>query len=274
MHTTFAAFGTPPTAGDALLVGLDDPAPNCAVRIEFDGRVEGIGVNPSRPPLVWEAWTGEEWTECLLGLDETGGLNRSGAVIVHVPGEHQPSVIGGDRAGWLRARVVQPEEGQPPYTEAPMVHGLTACTVGGTADALHGEIVAAETLGESEGVPGQSFTVSRAPILAGADPIVEIGSADGWQEWTLVDHFAASAPHDRHFVLDASNGVVSRTAGCAGTARCRRWASRCGSAATSPAAARPATSPPARSTRSSRPSRSWRAWRTCVRRRAVSPARR
>jgi predicted phage baseplate assembly protein len=208
MHTTFAAFGSPPTVDDALLVGLDDPAPNCAVRIEFDGRVEGIGVNPSRPPLVWEAWTGQEWTECLLGLDETGGLNRSGAVIVHVPGEHQPSVIGGDRAGWLRARVVQPEEGQPPYTEAPMVHGLAACTVGGTAEALHGEIVAAETLGESEGVPGQSFTVSRAPILAGADPIVEIGSADGWQEWTLVDHFAASAPHDRHFVLDASNGVV------------------------------------------------------------------
>ncbi|HEY3754479.1 MAG TPA: putative baseplate assembly protein [Pseudonocardiaceae bacterium] len=210
MHTAFAAFGTPPTVHDALLVGLDDPAPQCAVRIEFDGRVEGIGVNPRRPPLVWEAWTGDKWTECALGLDETGGLNRSGAVVVHVPAGHDASVVGGDRAGWLRARVVEPEEGQRSYTEPPLVHGLTACTVGGTTDALHGEIVRAEVLGESEGVPGQAFTVSRAPILGGAGaPVVETGSPDGWQEWTQVDHFAASAPTDRHFVLDAFNGIVS-----------------------------------------------------------------
>ncbi len=210
MRTPFAAFGTPPTTGDALLVGLDDPAPHCVVRVEFDGRVEGIGVNPSRPPLVWQAWTGDDWAECPVSLDETGGLNRSGAVLVHVPGEHRASVVGGARAGWLRARVTEPDDGQPPYTEPPLVHGLTACTVGGTTDAMHGEVVAVELLGESEGVPGQSFPVSRAPILAGVGaPVVETGSPGGWQQWTQVDNFADSSPTDRDFVLDAVNGIVA-----------------------------------------------------------------
>jgi predicted phage baseplate assembly protein len=209
MRTAFAAFGTSPTPGDALLLGLDDPAPDCVIRVEFDGRVEGIGVNPSRPPLVWEAWTGADWTECPVSLDETGGLNRSGAVLVHVPGDHQASVVGGTRAGWLRAVVTEPEDGQPPYTETPLVHWLTACTVGGTTEVMHGEVVPAELLGESEGVPGQSFTVSRAPILAGAGAVVvETGSPDGWLRWTQVDHFAGSSPTDRHFVLDAVNGIV------------------------------------------------------------------
>jgi predicted phage baseplate assembly protein len=200
MNARFAAFGTPPTERDALLVGLDDPAPGCAIRIDFDGQVDGVGVNPKRPPLVWEAWTGQGWAECLVTLDETGGLNRSGSVIVHVPA---------GRAAWLRARVVEPEEGQPPYTAPPVVHGMTACTVGGTTDVLHGDIVRAEALGESEGVPGQGFTVSRSPILAGAgDPVVETSDEDGWQEWTRVEHFAASTATDRHFVLDAGSGEV------------------------------------------------------------------
>jgi predicted phage baseplate assembly protein len=209
MNAVFAAFGTPPTEQDTLLVGLDDPAPGAAVRVDFDGHVDGVGVNPKRPPLVWEAWTGRGWSRCHVSLDETGGLNRSGSVIVHVPPGHDASVVSGDRAGWLRARVVAPEDGQPPYTAPPVVHGLTACVVGGTTEALHGDIVPVEALGESEGVPGQSFTAARSPMLAGAgEPIVETSDEAGWQEWRRVEHFAASEADDRHFVLDAGSGEV------------------------------------------------------------------
>jgi predicted phage baseplate assembly protein len=207
--TPFAMFGDPPTQDDALLIGLDDPAPRCAIRIDFDGRVEGIGVNPEHPPLVWEAWAGQEWTACEVTLDETGGFNRPGAVIVHLPPDHGVSVIDGDRAAWLRARVIEPEEGQPPYTASPLVRGLTACTVGGTTVAVHGEIVTQEELGVSEGVPGQSLRLSRTPVLAGAaTPIVEVSSDEGWQEWIQVADFADSGPDDRHFVLDSCSGLV------------------------------------------------------------------
>jgi predicted phage baseplate assembly protein len=207
--THFPAFGTPPQAGDALLLGLSDPVPGCAVRLDFRGHAEGVGVNPGQPPLVWEAWAGEGWAGCETGTDPTGGLNRSGAITVHVPGGHTASVIGGERAGWLRARVTDPAEGQPPYSASPVIEALTACTVGGTCGAIHAEIVSGELLGESEGVPGQQFALARRPVLAGAAaPVVETSSGDGWQEWTQVEHFAESSAGDRHFVLDAVSGLV------------------------------------------------------------------
>ncbi|HWF80317.1 MAG TPA: putative baseplate assembly protein [Streptosporangiaceae bacterium] len=205
----FPAFGAPPRIGDELLLGLDGAVPGCAVRLDFRGSVRGVGVNPKHPPLVWEAWTGDEWTECEVGEDGTGGLNTPGQVVVHVPVGHDTSVISGDQAGWIRARVVEPEEGQPPYTDSPVVESLVACTIGGTAEAINADVVVAEQLGEAEGVPGQQFAVRRKPVLAGYDrPIVETSSQDGWQEWTAVEHFAESGPDDRHFLLDAVSGLV------------------------------------------------------------------
>ncbi|HLI38342.1 MAG TPA: putative baseplate assembly protein [Streptosporangiaceae bacterium] len=207
--TGFPVFGTPPRTGDVMLLGLSDAVPGCAVRLDFRGHVEGVGVNPDHPPLVWEAWTGEEWTGCETGADGTGGLNKPGTITVHMPAGHVTSVIGGDRAGWLRARVTDPADGQPPYSASPAVEALTACTVGGTCEAIHAEITRHEVLGESDGVPGQQFALTRSPVLAGAGaPVVETSSEDGWQEWTQVEHFAGSSATDRHFVLDAVSGLV------------------------------------------------------------------
>jgi predicted phage baseplate assembly protein len=208
----FPMFGDPPADDDALLLGLDDPAPCCAIRVDFDGRVEGIGVNPEHPPLTWEAWTGQEWTACEVTLDETGGFNRPGVVIVHVPSGHDVSVIDEERAGWLRARVVEPDPGQPRYSRPPMVRRLSACTVGGTVTAVHGEVVPQEELGVSEGVPGQSLPLSRTPVLAAAvAPVVEVSSVEfsageGWREWIQVADFADSGPDDPDF--DACSGLV------------------------------------------------------------------
>lgn len=205
----FAVFDEPPQLDDALLIGLRDPAPSCAVRVDFDGETSGVGVNPKYPPLVWEAWTGDDWEECLVTTDETGGFNRPGRIVVHVPAHHEASVIDEQHAGWLRVRVIEPLPGQAAYSSSPVVRSMAAGTVGATAAAVHGEIVEYEELGESEGVPGQRFDLSRAPVLAGAHPAtLEVATDDGWQEWTRVDGFAASGPGDRHFVLDWVAGQV------------------------------------------------------------------
>jgi predicted phage baseplate assembly protein len=207
--TPFPAFAEPPEVGDEILFGLDAEVGRCAVRLEFDGRVDGLGVNPDRPPLEWAAWTGEDWSPCEVDKDGTGGLNRSGSVVLHVPSGHRFSVLDGARAGWLRARIVAPEEGQAAYTASPAVLGLSACTVGATGDAINADVVTDETLGESEGVPGQLFELLSSPVLAGVgEPVVEVSSEDGWQHWSQVEHFAASGPTDRHFVLDAFAGEV------------------------------------------------------------------
>jgi predicted phage baseplate assembly protein len=179
------------------------------VRLDIGARVEGVGVHPDHPPLVWEAWTGDGWSECLVSSDSTLALNTDGRVLVHVPPEHEASVINGVRAGWLRARVIEVPEDFPQYSASPPITSLAASTVGGTVPAIHAEIVEAELLGESDGSPGQVFPVERSPILAGAGaPVVESMSDAGWLEWEQVEHFADSGPDDRHYVLDAVGGSV------------------------------------------------------------------
>lgn len=193
-----ACFSPVPQPGDALLVGLSDPVPSCAVAFRVECDVEGIGVDPDDPPLVWEAWTGETWTRCGVERDETGGLNRPGDIVLHVPPDHVASVLSGQRAGWLRARVVEAGVGKPDYSVSPTVRVASACTVGGTIGAVHGRTVRGEVLGSSQGVAGQRFRVAQGPVVPGVPAVVEV---DG-TPWTLVDDLAAAGPRDRHVVLE------------------------------------------------------------------------
>jgi predicted phage baseplate assembly protein len=205
----FPAFDEPPRLSDALLIGLRSAVGGCAVRLDFIGETHGIGVNPRHPPLVWEAWTGADWAECELSTDETGGLNRSGRIVLHVPDAHEASLIDEEYAGWLRVRVIEPLPGQAGYSSAPLVRRLAAGTVGGTVASVNAEIIEDEELGVSEGVAGQRFAVARRPVLGGVEPaVLQVGRADGWQTWRQVDNFAASGPTDQHFVLDAVAGEV------------------------------------------------------------------
>ncbi|MFE0046120.1 putative baseplate assembly protein, partial [Streptomyces albireticuli] len=94
-------FQPRPEPGDALLFGLPAAVPRCVVAVRLDSRVEGVGVDPRQPPLVWEAWDGARWSGCETGTDTTGGLNRPGEILVYVPAGHVASVVAGTRAGWL-----------------------------------------------------------------------------------------------------------------------------------------------------------------------------
>ncbi|MFE6188182.1 putative baseplate assembly protein [Streptomyces sp. NPDC056465] len=201
------AFQAAPQPGDALLFGLPTAVPRCVVAVNLDSRVEGIGVDPRQPPLVWEAWDGGGWQVCETGEDSTGGLNRPGEVIVYVPAGHTASVIGGTRAGWLRCRVTEAEPGQPFYSESPTVREASVFTVGGTMTVEHAETETDVPLGTSEGVAGQRFRLGRPPVLLDREPpVVEASSAEGWQRWDVVEHFGRSGPADRHVQVDATTG--------------------------------------------------------------------
>ncbi|WP_035791605.1 putative baseplate assembly protein [Kitasatospora mediocidica] len=210
LEISFPAFGDGrPGPGDALLVGLSDPAPRCLVRIDLECHIQGIGVDPDHPPLRWEAWDGLAWAACELQQDDTGGLNRPGSVVLQLPDRHEASVLDGRRAGWLRAVVVPAVDDLPGYSASPVIDAMSACVVGGTVPAVHAELVGEDVIGTAEGVPGQRLSLSQAPVvLSAAEPILETSSADGWEAWSRVDHFAASGPEDRHFVLDATTGTV------------------------------------------------------------------
>jgi predicted phage baseplate assembly protein len=209
LSVSFPAFGSPPSIGDSLYVGLTEAVPSNCVRLHFRCTIEGVGVDPDFPPLVWEAWDGAGWSACDVGIDQTGGLNRDGYIDVHVPRTHVIGVRHEQRAGWLRARVIEPVEDQPAYSSSPTVHGLVAGTVGGTADAVHADVVESEILGESEGVPGQLFKLQRVPVVGGAGTAeMDVSTEDGWQTWTEVAHFAQSGPDDHHYTFDPVFGEV------------------------------------------------------------------
>ena len=209
----FLCFDRRPRTDDALLVGLSQAVPACVVVLRFECQIEGVGVDPADPPIVWEAWDGEAWARCELEDDGTGGFNQDGDVVLHVPAGHAASIIGRRRAGWLRCRVVPSRRGQPGYTDSPRIDRAAAYTIGGTTDVVHAEVVRAELLGRSEQVPGQRFALQRRPVVPAEEPLVleVVGDAAGngsLEEWERVDHFADSGPEDRHFVLDEVVGEL------------------------------------------------------------------
>ncbi|MFF2330440.1 MULTISPECIES: putative baseplate assembly protein [unclassified Streptomyces] len=203
-------FDTAPAPGDALYVGLSAAVPSGVVVLRLDCAVEGVGVDPLRPPLLWEAWDGSAWTACEVEKDDTGGFNRSGELILHLPEGHTPAVVVRRTGGWLRCRLVEAAPGQPTYMASPVVRRITAFTIGATVGAVHAETVTDEVLGAAEGVPGQTLTVSRPPVVPG-DFVVEVADPAGGPhstEWTRVDDFAHSGPDDRHITLDPNSGRV------------------------------------------------------------------
>ncbi|MFF8715143.1 putative baseplate assembly protein [Streptomyces sp. NPDC015184] len=203
-------FDTTPAPGDALYVGLSTAVPSGVVALRLDCAVEGVGVDPLRPPLLWEAWDGSAWTACEVEKDDTGGFNRSGELILHLPQGHTPAVVVRRTGGWLRCRLVEAEPGQPTYMAPPVVRRITAFTIGATVGAVHAETVTDEVLGPAEGVPGQTFTVSRPPVVPG-EFVVEVADPSAGPrgtEWTRVDDFAHSGPDDRHITLDPNSGRV------------------------------------------------------------------
>lgn len=205
----FEAFGTPPKVDDALLFGLDQPAPGLAIALQLECEVRGVGVDPLDPPTVWEAWNGHDWSRCDLVRDRTGGFNQPGEVVVIVPRSHVASVEGDERAGWLRCRIIEREPGVPTYKVAPLIRAAAAATVGGVVTALHARTVDDEVLGLSEGVPGQAFTLQEGPVVDdGAPFVVEVGNGSGWDEWTEVDSFADSDELSHHVMVDRARATV------------------------------------------------------------------
>lgn len=200
-------FSARPEPGDAFLIGLSNPVPSCTVVLRLDCQIEGVGVDPDNPPLVWEAWTGMDWTDCEVERDDTRALNSAGNIVLHVPAAHASSPVGDERAAWLRCRLLEAHEGEPFYSASPEIADVATFTIGGTVGASHAAIVENEQIGVSEGVPGQRFLLDRRPVVPGRrSRVLEASTAHGWEEWAEVTSFANSSNTSRHFMLDQVAG--------------------------------------------------------------------
>ena len=209
--------GEPMTPGDAFYLGFENSLAGNALRLDVEASVEGIGVNPTRPPLVWESWQGEGWVAAtipeLLGpgeiADSTGGLNRDGSLTLLLAGEHEPLTLGGVRAHWIRARLLSPTPDRPAYRASPQLRRVRARTMGATVLAEHSEAVVDDILGKSTGRADQRFRCSRVPVLPREEhETVQVEQQGEWQEWIEVSDFVDSERDDRHFAWDSFTGEI------------------------------------------------------------------
>jgi predicted phage baseplate assembly protein len=198
-----------PRPGDAFYLGFDGSLAGNVLRLDVGATIEGLGVDPRRPPLVWEVWAGEGWAPCTVHEDSTGGLNRDGTIVLLVPLAHVPLTLGNRREHWLRARLTPSDAGQPTYRTSPRIRTLAIRSLGGTVPAEHAHTATMEVLGRSDGSPDQRFQVANTPVLR-REPgeTVRIVTDDGAEEWTEVDDFTSSLASDRHFVWDSASGGI------------------------------------------------------------------
>lgn len=194
---------------DALYLGFAETLAGLVLRLSVEASAEGIGVDPRKPPLSWEVFTSEGWIRTRVLADTTGGLNRNGSIELLIPPAHEPLTVAGSRCYWLRVRLLDPVKGQPTYRASPQLGAVVALAVGGTVEAEHAATVGQESIGRSNGLPGQVFTVSRTPVLPRrSEETVRVVDLEGAVSWTEVADFTGSTPQDRHFVWDGGSGEV------------------------------------------------------------------
>lgn len=200
-----------PQPDDCFYLGFESALAGNALELNVTGPIQGIGIDPKRPPLVWEVSVDDVWVPCHLveGSDTTGGLNCEGRLVLLIPPRHDRLTLGSTSAFWLRARLIPAAAGQPEYQASPQITSIAAATIGGSITAEHSERVGVEEVGTSTGRPGQVFRVQHAPILPRhEDERVLVIIDDDSAPWLTVPDFIDSGAQDTHVVWDPTTGEI------------------------------------------------------------------
>ena len=199
----------PISPGDAMYLGFADSLAGSLIRLTVSASIEGIGVDPTDPPISWEVWSGQTWLQAQVQGDSTGGLNRDGHILLALPAAMEAISLGGTRAFWLRGRLRAARADQASYRASPRIASLTVDTLGGTVPAEHAVVVGQEPVGRSDGTADQVFNLRQAPVLPRRDgERVRVVTLTETTEWSEVEDFTGSGPTDRHYVLDGATGEI------------------------------------------------------------------
>jgi predicted phage baseplate assembly protein len=210
-------FSEVPQVDDALYFGFANDLSHHVLGFDVDfDPAGGAGIDPSLPPYLWEASTGDDarWQPCRVELDTTKGMNVGGRIMLHVPQLGRLSV-NKHTAYWIRVKVRaigtrDAEDGMRPYRVSPRLRKLAAASWGAAVVASHAQAVTEEFLGRSDGTPGQRFRLQQTPILPRQPGETLWLQAEGQepQAWQEVRDFATSGARERHFTLDSVDGEV------------------------------------------------------------------
>ncbi len=207
-------FSDVPKPNDALYLSLGADLSNhvLVLRLACE-EAGGQGVDPTRPPIIWETWQGGSgWLPCDLEVDETGGFNYpQGDVVLRLP-RMERARLNKTVAYWLRCRLTSAQSSEG-YRVPPKLESIEAMSRGGSVWARQASTATREVLGFSDGEPGQQFTLLQTPVLAShADTPLQLRvepPGEAAQLWSEVRDFSRSAADDQHFVVDAISGQLT-----------------------------------------------------------------
>jgi predicted phage baseplate assembly protein len=216
-------FSALPNVDDALYFGFENDLSNhiLGFDLEFDA-AGGAGIDPTLPPYLWEASaptsgrdeSARHWTRCDVDVDTTRGMNIPGQIRIHLPAMGKYNTAGKE-IYWVRARIreinqAEQQQGMRPYRITPKLRRLSVRSWGGTVAATHAQKITREVLGQSDGTPGQRFTLQRTPILERQPgEMLQVQSESrAPQNWAEVPDFSSSRADDLHFTLDSVTGEL------------------------------------------------------------------
>jgi hypothetical protein len=207
----------------SLYVQVEPPEPDKVTR---DGQKQ---VAASKRPLVtWEYASLDGGWRPLGAVDETQGFAGRGLIGFIGPRDFSGRQLFGRELYWVRARSESGEFAVPPRLRRLLLN---------TTWASQATTIFNETLGSSNGNPGQAFRLAQSPVLSGLclevwepgmpspeeeaeikklegpDAITTILDAAGhpeeiWVRWQAVPDFHGSGPRDRHYTIDYLTGTI------------------------------------------------------------------
>jgi len=230
--------------GGAFLFGFSTNVSRYLLRIsvvtDLNSTDAADGLDPDRPPWIWEACVIDEveeeqdrigskkekqgkWIKCKLEQDTSGGMSRSGHIDVHLPAEMLRTSIT-DRGAedrlpyyWLRVRLID-QSSTSEYRTSPRLNRVDSVeALGCTISAEHSRVIENEVVGHSDGTPGQRFYLAHTPVLPRPNKLnhneclFAVANESGDPEkWIEVSDFAESAiePLPPHYTLDNLTGEI------------------------------------------------------------------
>jgi predicted phage baseplate assembly protein len=194
----------------AVLFGFRPSLSRHQIRFDITTSVAGVGIQPSRAPVVWEAWTETGWSPVKVLSDGTGGFNRSGSIVLSLPDGLAGAIFGPARAYWVRVKKVAPEATDDDYRDSPDLLEARVVTEGATVEAAHCEARPVTVLALSSGTPGQEISLGESPVMPpNAEERIEVVDRNGAVTvWEGKEEFSNSGPEDRHVVWSPAAGTI------------------------------------------------------------------
>ncbi len=214
-QVSLEVWGNPPVSSNAFYIGLDEDLSAHTLVLRFRCSRVGIGIDPLRPPWIWQVWRGNElkWQPVQVVADTTAGLNQDGEIRFRLPYGVQPTrLLLREARTWICCSPVDtPPPGETPYARSPCIHHISSYTIGLTVPVTHAVPIRDEVLGISNGQPAQKFRLQHRQILRpeGPEEVVQVSTPDGgWETWQTVPDYGDSGENDKHCTINLLTGEV------------------------------------------------------------------